>query len=88
MVPDRLRVIADSSLFLVAGAPLPTITPWVVTEATVGGTLALVVTTTAGKVLHKQSWSVSVPVSATEMGDAVALPAPVSWAMPTVSIHK
>jgi hypothetical protein len=59
-----------SSLFLVAGEKLPPLIPWVVSESSIDGTLALAVTTTSGKLLHRQTWAVNVMVAPGEMGAA------------------
>ena len=74
-----------SSLFLVASAPLPPITPWVVSESSVQGTLTLSISTTAGKSLHQQKWNVDLSVAINDMGFALELPSPVSW-MPTAEL--
>ena len=66
-----------SSLFLLANEPLPPITPWVVSERSVQGSLSLSVSTTAGKSLHEQSWTVNVTVPSDEMGVALEMPSPV-----------
>ena len=75
-----------SDLFLVAGEPLPSIVPWVVSEAPVKGTLSLAVTTLAGEALHNQTWAVDVAVGAGEMGTALELPTPVSWVRAFMSL--
>lgn len=75
-----------SSLFLVANESLPPITPWVVSESSVQGTLSLSISTTAGKQLHQQKWNVNVSVANEDMGVALELSSPVSWAMPTAEL--
>eukprot|EP01043_Picozoa_sp_COSAG02_P083268 COSAG02_NODE_21320_length_793_cov_1.301153_1_plen_200_part_01 len=75
-----------SSLFLVANEPLPPITPWVVSESSVQGTLSLSISTTAGKSLHQQTWKVHSAVASDDMGVALKLPSPVSWVMPSAEL--
>jgi hypothetical protein len=45
----------------------------------VKGTLQLDVSTTSGKVLHQQKWTVGVEVPRTEMGVSSKLTVPVNW---------
>lgn len=76
-----------SSLFLLANEPLPPITPWVVSERSVQGSLSLSVSTTAGKSLHEQSWNVNVTVPRDEMGVALEMPSPVPTPLNS-SVHR
>lgn len=76
-----------SSLFLLANEPLPPITPWVVSERSVQGSLSLSVSTTAGKSLHEQSWNVNVTVPSDEMGVALEMPSPVPTPLNS-SVHR
>jgi len=54
-----------------------------VSHSIAGGTLVLNISTTNGTQLHTQTWGVSITVPHNEMGQALELPAPVSWDGPS-----